>query len=189
MRAGNRQIALIAFGLFVVIGCGGGGGGSIAPGSIEPNASSATPSTEPGTSVEPSASAEASSGGGTAAGVCELVTADELAGFFNVTSVKTTVIAGPPDNCIVESDTGDPLTAWSLSTAQSKAVFDALTTDPSTVAVSGIGDKAAIVQNTGLLVLKGDKLVTISISAGANLSEEQAIEVSKQIAKAAAGRM
>ena len=131
---------------------------------------------------------EAASGDGTAAGVCELVTAEELAGLFNVASVKTTVIPGPPDNCIVESDAGDPLTAWSLTTAQASALFDAFTSDPATIEVPGIGEKAAIVQNTGLLVLNGDNLLVISISGGADLSAEEAIEVSKQIGALAAGR-
>ena len=120
--------------------------------------------------------------------MCELVTAEELAGLFNVASVKTTVIPGPPDNCIVESDAGDPLTAWSLTTAQASALFDAFTSDPATIDVPGIGEKAAIVQNTGLLVLNGDNLLVISISGGADLSAEEAIEVSKQIGALAAGR-
>jgi hypothetical protein len=117
------------------------------------------------------------------------VTAEELAGIFNVASVTTEVLAGPPDNCIVTSDAGDPLTAWSLSLEQAKTVFDALAADPSAVDVPGIGDKAAIVQNTGLLVLKGGSLIVISISGGANLSEEEGIEASKQIGAIAAGRM
>ena len=132
---------------------------------------------------------EAPNDGGTAAGVCELVTADELAGIFSVPSVKTTVVPGPPDNCIVESDTGDPLAAWSLTTAQALSVFDAFTSDPATIAVPGIGDKAAIVANTGLLVLKGDNLLVISISGGASLAEDEATEASKQIAAFAAGRL
>ena len=101
------------------------------------------------------------------------MTAEELAGIFNVPSVTTEVLAGPPDNCIVTSDAGDPLTAWSLSLDQAKTVFDALAADPSAIDVPGIGDKAAIVQNTGLLVLKGNSLIVISISGGANLSEEE----------------
>jgi hypothetical protein len=117
------------------------------------------------------------------------VTADELAGIFGVAGVKTTVIPGPPDNCIVESDTGDPLSAWSLSTAQAQIVFDALTADPSSDAVTGIGDKAAFVQNTGLLVLKGGKLVVVSISGGSNMSEEEVIEASKQVGTFAASRL
>ena len=55
--------------------------------------------------------------------------------------------------------------------------------------VPGIGDKAAIVQNTGLLVLKGSSLLSVSISGGADMSEDEVIEASKQIAALAAGRM
>ena len=107
------------------------------------------------TAVTTTVTTAAGSGGGTAAGVCELVTADELAGIFNVASVTTSVLEGPPDNCIVESDAGDPLTAWSLTVDQAQVVFDALTADPASIEVPGIGDGAFIVQNTGLLVLKG----------------------------------
>jgi hypothetical protein len=81
------------------------------------------------------------------------------------------------------------LTAWSLTTAQAGAVYDAFTADPSAIQVSGIGDKAAIVQNTGLLVLKGGSLLVISISGGANLSDEEVVEASKQIGSFAAGRL
>jgi hypothetical protein len=38
-------------------------------------------------------------------------------------------------------------------------------------------------------VLKGDVLVVISISGGANLSEEEGIEAAKKIGAFAAGRM
>jgi len=200
MRNGIRGVAALGLGLFVVIGCSGGGGGAGSAGAQTPATSAAasdgtagggdgtasTPSPEP---TSASAPTPEPAGGGTAAGVCELVTADELADIFGVPSVKTTVFAGPPDNCIVESDAGDPLTAWSLTTAQARALFDAFVSDPASVDVSGVGDKASIVQNTGLLVLKGDNLLVISISGGANLSEEEGIEASKQIGAIAAGRL
>ena len=179
--------------LVLVAGCGGASSGTPAtsgPASVATTDAGTEGSASAETSVAvPASEAPAGGGGGTAGGVCELVTGDELAEIFGVASVTTTVIAGPPDNCIVESDAGDPLTAWSLTTAQAKAVFDAFTTDPSTIEVTGIGDEAAIVQNTGLLVLKGEALLVISISGGADLSEEEAIEVSKQIGTIAASRM
>jgi hypothetical protein len=199
MRDGIRGVAALGLGLFVVIGCSGGGGGAgsasaqapatpvaASDGTAGGGDSTATPGAE---ASAPTTATEPPSGGGTAAGVCELVTADELAGIFGVPSVKTTVFPGPPDNCIVESDAGDPLTAWSLTTAQARAVFDAFASDPSSVEVSGIGDKASIAQNTGLLVLKGDNLLVISISGGADMSEEEGIEASKQIGAIAAGRL
>jgi len=183
---GSDKLPRSAWDLFVVLGCGGGGTGTASVGTLPPGESAGT-SAEPGTSVEPPASEEPSGNGGTAVGVCELVTADELAEIFNVPSVTTTVLEGPPDNCIVESDTGDPLTAWSLTTAQASAVYDSATIGA--IELTLIGDKAAIVQNMGLLVLKGGSLLVISISAGANLSDDEAIEASKQIATFAAGRM
>ena len=188
----QRTSARLVLLVFMVAACGGGGGTtSAAPDAAASSAPSQAATSEAPASGAPEAtpSETASGAGGTAAGVCELVTADELAGIFGVASVTATVLAGPPDNCIVSSAAGDPLTAWSLSTAQAKVTFDALTGDPSAVEVTGIGDKAAIVQNTGLLVLKGDALVVISISGGSGLSEEEAVEVSKRIATLAAGRM
>lgn len=184
--------ALVALTLSACGGSGGDGGseGTTPVAATDPTAGGGDATTAPGS--EPAAATtvtEPPSGGETTGGVCELVTADELASVFNVPSVKTTVIPGPPDNCIVESDTGDPLTAWSLTTAQASAVFDAFTSDPATVEVSGIGDKAAFVQNTGLLVLKGENLVVISISGGADLSDEEAMESAKEIGTYAAGRM
>jgi hypothetical protein len=118
------------------------------------------------------------------------VTADELAQIFSVASVSTSVLQGPPDNCIVESEAGDPLAAWSLTVDQAQAVFDALTSDPSSAEiVPGIGEGAAIVENTGLLVIKGGRLIVISISGGTELSEDEAVDASKRIGEIAAGRM
>src|SRR6266540_2598525 len=145
MRHGFVRLAAIAV-FAVVSGCGGGG--TTSPTSTAaaeaPAAESSGPS-DPGTEASvPEVATDAPAGGGgggSAAGVCELVTAAELAGIFGVASVQTSVIPGPPDTCIVKSDTGDGLGAWSLTTAQSDAIFGALTTDPSTIEVSGLGDK------------------------------------------------
>jgi hypothetical protein len=182
-----RTLRFVAGGaLILVAGCGGEASGTSA--SSSPAQVATTESSAETTAISPETSVAAPTSAAVAGTVCELVTGEELAAIFGVPSVTTTVIAGPPDNCIVDSDTGDPLGAWSLTTAQAKTVFEAFTTDPATIEVTGIGDQAAIVQNTGLLVLKGDILLVISISGGANLSEEEAIEVSKQIGTIAAGR-
>jgi len=188
MRIGIRVIAMFGMGA-LVIGCGGGGGVATTQAVASSTTSNGTGEGTVSTAATTTVTTAAGSGGGTAAGVCELVTADELAGIFNVASVTTSVLEGPPDNCIVESDAGDPLTAWSLTVDQAQVVFDALTADPASIEVPGIGDGAFIVQNTGLLVLKGDSLVVISISGGADLSEEEAVEASKRIGEFAAGRM
>lgn len=185
------RIAAVGLVALIVAGCGGGGSpaatsvsttvGAVTTAEVETTAEVAT--TVGAVTTEPA------DAGGAALGVCELVTADELAVIFNVPAVTTSVLAGPPDNCIVESDAGDPLTAWSLTVAQAEVVFDAFASDSASIEVPGIGDKAAIVQNTGLLVLKGDRLLVIMISGGADLSEEAAIEASKQIGAIAADRL
>lgn len=188
MRNRRRLIPAFATIVLVLAACGGGGGGTanstpadgVATSEPAPEATSAAPTVEvPPTSAtgptEPPS-------GGTAKGVCELVTVEELAEIFGVASVTTTVFSGPPDTCSVESDTGEPLVAWSYSTAQSAVVFQALTSDPSAVLVDGIGDQAAIVQNTGLLVLKGDSLVVVGVQSGED-------ELAKEVGKAAAARM
>lgn len=195
----NGLVALVIGGVLLVAACGGGSTGASTNPAQVPTAEAGGP-TDSGAGSGGEASAQApvataaseppaGGGGGTAVGVCELVTAEELAGIFAVASVKTTVFPGPPDNCIVESDAGDPLTAWSLTTAQARGLYDAFTADPSSIEVAGVGDKAAIVQNTGLLVLKGDNLLVISISGGADMSEDEGIEASKQIGAFAAGRL
>jgi hypothetical protein len=182
-----RGIAAIGLAL-ILIGCGGDGVVStqapLSTAGSDGDAGDSAASTSVPTTVTTQ-----SAGGGTAVGVCDLVTAEELAEIFSVASVTTTVLTGPPDNCIVASDAGDPLTAWSLNTAQASSLFDSFTADPSSIEVPGIGEKAAIVQNTGLLVLIHDNLIVISISGGADLSEEEAVEASKRIGTIAAGRM
>jgi len=199
----TRSIPTIASLILLVAACGGTGGGVAASvpadatavaGQTQPDAAGqslaageAAPSDAPATAAP--AAASPAGGGGSAASVCALVTEEELAGIFGVPSVTMTVIPGPPDNCIVDSESGDPLTAWSLTTAQAQAVYGAFATDPSTIEVSGLGDKAAIVQNTGLLVLKGSNLLVISISGGADMSEDEVTEASKQIGAIAAGRL
>ncbi len=198
----TRSILAIA-GLILIVGaCGGAGSGgaasvpapTVVAGQTQPDAASHSQAAgEVASSVAPAnaepAAVSPAVGGGSAAGVCDLVTEDELAGIFGVPSVTMTVLPGPPDNCIVASEGGDPLTAWSLTTAQARLVYDAFAADPSTIDVSGVGDKAAIVQNTGLLVLKGGNLLVISISGGADMSEDEVTEASKQIGAIAAGRL
>jgi hypothetical protein len=188
----QRMTPIVATIVLILAACGGGGGGTTTAAPTDAAATSGptqAPATDAPATDAPAVTPAPAGGGGGAAGVCELVTPEELAGTFGVPSVKATVFPGPPDNCIVESDAGAPLAAWSLTTAQGGALFDAFTSDPSSIEVSGIGDKAALVDNTGLLVLKGGALLVISISSGADMSEDEVIEASKQIGAIAAGRM
>jgi hypothetical protein len=198
----RRTTPIIAALVLFLAACGGGGTTSTEPAggaaTSEPTQASTTtaPATEAPPTDEPAstpAETTTGGGGGTAAGVCDLVTADELAEIFNVPAVTTTVFAGPPDTCSVDSDAGDPLVAWSYSVtspATAQATYDAFVSDPSSVEVSGIGDKAAFVQNTGLLVLKGAALSVIGVTAGGDdLSDDERNGLAKQIGAIAAGRM
>jgi hypothetical protein len=131
----SRVVPALAI-LMFVSACGGGSTGASSAGSSTPATGGPAASADSGAggAASPGASAAVptaqpscagggcSGGGGTAAGVCELVTSEELAAIFGVASVKMTVLPGPPDNCIVESGDGDPLTAWSLMTAQAGTV-------------------------------------------------------------------
>ena len=183
-RSGPSLAALV----LVLAACGGGGGGnsSAAPATSGPTQATATEA--PAASTEPAGGG----GGGSAADVCGLVTPDELAKIFNLPSVKTTVLLGPPDTCTVEAEDGTSLAAWVLTRVESAAapVYDAMMGDPSAIQVSGIGDKAAHVQNTGLLVLKGDALLSIGLMTGVgDLSEEEQRQLAEKLATIAAGRM
>jgi hypothetical protein len=188
----RRTTPLFATIVLILAACGGGGGGD-GGGATSPAAPADGGATTdaPASEAPPTdAPAEPAGGGGTAAGVCELVTADELAKVFNVPSVTTTVFQGPPDTCSVDSDAGAALVAWSFSTASAKVVYESLALESQSIAVPGIGDKAAFVDNTGLLVLKGDALVVIGVMSGVeDLTEEERNELAKQIGAIAAGRM
>lgn len=150
------KIAAVGLVALIVAGCGGGGSPAATAATDGDTGGESTAATSVSTTVGAVTMAEVSStagavttepagAGGATVGVCELVTADELAVIFNVPAVTTSVLAGPPDNCIVESDAGDPLTAWSLTVTQAEVVFDAFASDPASIEVPGIGDKAAIV--------------------------------------------
>lgn len=166
MIEARRLSVLALMAVLVIAACSGSAATATPPsvGSTPGPVSSEAASLPPPTDAPPGATEPP--GGGGSGGVCELATASELADAFGVSSVTATVIAGPPDTCSVESDIGDPLVAWSYSTAQASIVYDAFVSDPSSVEVSGVGDRAAFVQNTGLLVQKGSALVVISVQSG-----------------------
>ena len=128
-------------------------------------------------------------GGGTAVGVCDLISSGELATILGVASVTQEVLPGPPDTCIVRGPEGDTLVSWSHTTQGGRAVYDALALPGQSRAVPGIGDAAAHVENTGLLIAKGDGLVVIMISGQADLDEAAAEAASEKIGAVIAGKM
>lgn len=182
----RRAIMMLATTL-IVTACGGGG----ASGAASSAASTAQPTSgaEATPAAPASVAAEATPAGGTATGVCDLVTKDELATAFGVPSVTTTVLAGPPDSCIVKSDTDRSLATWSYTPANGSQMYETVVLPGQSVEVPGIGDRAAYVDNLGFLVVKGPALLSIAISSGSDLDDDQMKEVSKQLASFAAGRM
>lgn len=145
------------------------------------------PSAEPGGAVTPPPAPTTGGGGGTA-GVCELVTTDELAQIFDVTAVTAQVMAGPPDSCDIQTD-GAPLAAMVYMPSNGTAVFSAWASDPSAVDMPGIGDRAAYLPGQLLfIVLRGDATLSLAV-LDESRSEEARLELMKEIAAIAAGRM
>lgn len=180
----------------LVAGCGGGSGGTAA---TAPDGGSATSAPTAAVDGQPSADTPAASagaapstasgGGAAGGGVCDLATNDELAAIFAVAAVNSSVVTGPPDSCIVESGDGAPLASWVLTTTGGEAVYDAVAQGDQATSVESIGDRAAFVDNMGLLVVKDEVLLTVVIAAGAGLSEEAGQAAAKAIATKAVGRM
>ena len=192
MRNGIHVLVVFGLALVVVVGCGGG---ASSPGAAGSQAAPATNGAG-GASQAPAATSAASvagvpsqapAGGGTGGGVCALVTTDELAKIFG-TAVTTTVIAGPPDTCKIDA-AGTPIAAFVLSTTGAGPVYDGYANDPGATQISGIGDKAAYAPSMQLLVvLKGDKLLSMSAYDKSKTDEER-LELMKKIAAVAVGRM
>lgn len=203
MRTRYTLITVLGLAYLVVAGCGGSGGtgaSAAAPSAAAP-AAAASPAAGGGTDAgsQPSVAASAAvaapqepAGGGPAGTVCELVTAEELQGILG-TPVSLTVFAGPPDTCDIQSTDGAPLAATVLtvmSSAAASAVFDAYAGSPGAQSISGMGDKAAYdPAQAVLVVLKGDKVLTVAVFDDGTTDEAARLELMKQIGSIAAGRM
>jgi hypothetical protein len=202
MRKGSWRLAAVGVGLSIaLVGCsGGGGGGTAGPGSTPGGASvapsagaSAEPSAGGAGSPEPSAAPSSGGGGGTAEGVCDLVSAAELGDILGA-PVTTTVIPGPPDTCDIQID-GAPVAAMVLQRSdpsigmRADFIFDAYASDPSSSEVPGIGERALHNEGMGLLlILKNDAVVSVTVYDDRWSADEQ-LELKKQIGEVAAGRM
>jgi hypothetical protein len=187
----RRTTAVFATIVLILAACGGAGDGGGGTTTAAPTDAAATTGPTQATVSETPAEPP-TGGGGTASDVCGLVTADELAQILNVPSVTTTVFPGPPDTCSVDGEDGTALAAWVLTRVESASapIYESMMSDPSAIEVSGIGDKAAHVQNTGFLVLKGDVLFSVGVMTGVgDISEEERRELAEQIGAIAAGRM
>ncbi len=188
---GTASVALL------VIACGGGGAPAAATPS--PSAASSAASSPAAGSAEPTAPASvqpstaASSGGGSAAGVCDLVTTDELKQILGV-PVTTNVLKGPPDTCDIQADNA-PIAAFQLTRKDAATgldpafIFQAFASSPTATAISGIGDKASYSSDQQtLVVLKGDGFLSIAVSDDTK-SADLKLEIMKQIGAKAASRM
>jgi hypothetical protein len=144
------------------------------------------PSAEPGGAASPTPAP--TTGGGGTDDVCALVSADELAGIFGVPSVTTAVLAGPPDTCDIQAD-GAPLAAMVYMPSNGAVVFSAWAADPTAVDMPGIGDRAAYLPGQLLfIVLRGDATLSLAV-LDESRSEDARLELMKEIAAIAAGRM
>lgn len=183
----GRPTSVLAALVLVLAACGGGGGGGgVGRTSAVPAQGAATSGATQATAS--GAPAELADGGGTAAGVCEFATADELSRILNVPSVTMTVVTGPPDNCIVDGADASSLAAWSL-TVLDKDLYKVLSSGPEVRNEPGLGD-AVMYQPEAfqMTVFKGDSMLVIGVYASAG-SDEERLEFMKEIGATAAGRM
>lgn len=180
--------------------CGGGGGsgdggGGTGAGSAQPPAATTAPATDAVETGAPAATAAATpatggGGGAAGAGVCDLVTADELAGILGATAIKLAVLSGPPDTCDIQSGDGAPLAATVLMDGNGRMAFDAWAAGAGTRDMPGLGDRAVFVPESQLLlVLVGDSVYSIAVFDDDSRSEDERVELMRQIAAIAVGRM
>ena len=175
---------------FLVAACGGGGAASPVGGG-DGGAASATADVPAATDAPveggaPAAS-EAGGGGGGALGaaVCDLATSEEVSGVFGV---EATTLYDPVavNTCFVKTAEDRTLVHWT-TTGDGQMMFDALS--GGAPRVDGLGDQAAYAEGFGLMIVKGDTMVTIVIPAEAELSPEEVEAAAKQVGAFIAGRM
>jgi hypothetical protein len=188
----RRTVPATAILILAVAACGGGGA-STAPGggaSVDPVGSSdAGPSAAAPTEPQAGASVTTAPGGGSTAGVCDLVTVSELEGILGLSPVTTEAFPGASETCDIQAD-GAPIGAFVLTRVAGPYVYDAFAGDAGSTAISGLGDKAAFNPNQGLLVIaKGDGVLSIAVYDDGTKSEAERVELMKAIGSIAAGRM
>ena len=174
-----------------ILGCSGGGGaspgaGTPGPATAEPTQGGSGPPADPGAGASPVT--DPTPAGGTAVGVCELVTSEELASILGK-PVTLVVLPGPPDTCDVGSNDA-PIAAFVFMEGPSFGfAFDAWASDPSAEDVGGIGDRAVYVAASELFIVKrGDRLFSVSVY-DVDVALDARVQMMKDIAKIAAGRM
>ncbi len=189
----NPMLAIMV--ALTLAACGGGGGSAttaptgaaVTSGPTQATTTDAPTTDAPATGA-PAATDAPAGGGGSAADVCGLVTADELASILDVSSVVLTVFQGPPDTCDIQSGDGALLAATVL-TVDGAITFGFIKAGSGVQEVPGLGDEAIYIPDSLLLVVrKGDSMVSIAVFDDGR-SESERLELMKQIGTIAAGRM
>lgn len=167
---------------------GGGGGGATASADVPTATDGSAASDEPASTDEPEASEPADGGGGgtiSGAAVCSLAVGTELGEVFGV-PVNTIYDPNAPSSCFVRTADDTTLIHWTTA-GDGPMLFDALSAG--STPVDGLGDRAAHVENLGLMIVKGDTLVTIVVPAEADLDADVARDAAERVGALIAGRM
>ena len=192
-RTGRHGAASVLIGLaFAVAACSSSGTAPTAQpgGGSTPGAAATTPATQPTQAAAATTSGGGGGGGGGSAGnVCDLVTPAEMSTAIKVDGLHSSFVAGPPDTCGYD-DSNDGVAAIVLTPQGGDAAYSAIAALSDSQSISGLGDKA-FYNATGeaLLVMKGGKLLTFTVSRiDADLPGPR-VDVLKQIATIAVGRL
>lgn len=196
MHHGRHALAAIGIAL-TLAACGGSGGGAAtaapsdiaaAPtsGASEAAAPGAVASADTSPTEAPASAAGAGDGGTT--GVCDLVSAADLAKAFGRDDVTTTLSPGPPDTCAYTGADGTALGAIVLLTAGGQVTFTAVHQGSAITDIPGIGDEAFYSSELQtLIVRKGDTMLTVAVVSADTDDARQQAETT--IATAAASRL
>ena len=187
---------IFALGVALVLaGCGGaasGGSGSPPTGAVSstgaPGSTAAPLATSgPGSTQAPPVSAAPTPAGGGPVGVCDLVTTAEVAQVLGATDVVAEPLEGGETAYCTYRVGADAVLATSYSRSNVDLVFDAYA--PSGTAIAGLGDGAVWSSSNATLFVKSHGAL-MGITAGdSSMDDATRMELSKQVAQFAVGRM
>jgi hypothetical protein len=174
----HRRIASFTAISLIAVACsapGASSGASHVPGTSQAASQSSGPGASQG-------------GGGGTSNACDLITAAEAA---SVTGVASTTAQGSGDDpfyCSYISD-GQPVVLTSLISTGADSIYATYAAEQGATLVSGIGDKAVFSPSTfSLYIVKGGRLMGISAGTG-SLTQDQRLDLEKQLGTIAAGRL
>jgi len=188
--AATRGLGLFVAAALALAGCSSSGSGPTSnPGANGTPAPGATVASQP-TAAATTAAGGGGGGGGTAGNVCDLVTAAEMSAATKIDGVATRFVPGPPDNCAYSKGDQTSVGSLTLTPQGGGLAFGVIAGDSTSTPYPGIGDKALYNATAeSFVVLKGDKLLVIVLSIlDADLKAPR-VDIMKQLATIAAGRM